>query len=239
MRTPRSFPCPARTGVRARSSVRLRIPGSELLERQLGGVFERTQHPGDVTHGRGRRPTVGEWACRLSLEIDDHPLSAQPEHLCEVEVAVDADGLAEVLDLRQPPIGGLDRGKMISGGRCATQLLDHLRREGVAVSRRRARNRAPGPRAPAPRFCPTSPPRGRSRWWSPEVGTRRRSNWVNDAVASSNPYRQLRESNTLMTARSAFPSSTPQRVGRSRHTLDDRAPRSPRHRWGLLAPGRT
>ena len=68
--------------------------------------MERAEHPGHVAQRRRPGEAVVAAAGRLALEVEDQPAGVDLDHLGEVEVAVDADLGAGVVDARGPRRAG-------------------------------------------------------------------------------------------------------------------------------------
>ena len=144
-----------------------------LLRRGDGdpaGVVERAHQPADVHQ---RRPLDRPGAHRLAglaLEVDDHDVAAGPQHLAEVEVAVDADARGrrasgpQRLERRQqrgprrrppqPPARASSSPKPVPGPaqrplRLAQRSRGCSAGSSVATAARTARARSPAHRRPA------------------------------------------------------------------------------------------
>ena len=75
---------------------------AELGEQsRVGRVVERAEHARDVAQRRALEPALADRARGLALEVDDHEVLARPEHLAEVEVAVDAHAHVDELRVEQ------------------------------------------------------------------------------------------------------------------------------------------
>ncbi len=57
----------------------------------MGGVVERTQHPGNVAQGGAFDAPFRDGAGRFALEIDDDKIASREKHLSEMVIAVTAD----------------------------------------------------------------------------------------------------------------------------------------------------
>ncbi len=69
-------------------------PGSILLaaeQGEMGGILERTQHPGNVAQGRTLDPPFRDGPGRFALEIDDDKIASCEKYLSEMVIAVTAD----------------------------------------------------------------------------------------------------------------------------------------------------
>jgi hypothetical protein len=75
---------------------------------------ERSQHAGYVGQRDALVATLGERPAGLALEVDDHEVAPGPEHLAEVEVAMNTDARAverraqEVAQARQRVAATID-----------------------------------------------------------------------------------------------------------------------------------
>ncbi len=101
---PRTRPCRSRTRAAVRLLARVprgrggvpRAEGLPAALRPLGaprpagarGVVEGAQHARDIAYGGLEASALGERTGRLALEVDDGPRSSGPQHLPQVEVAV-------------------------------------------------------------------------------------------------------------------------------------------------------
>ena len=56
----------------------------------MGGVTEGAHHAGDVLERRLHRAAFFRGARRLTLEVQHHEIAARPQHLAQMEVAVNA-----------------------------------------------------------------------------------------------------------------------------------------------------